>query len=212
MVDIAAVAGVGWLASLPLLGIGMGCFWLQRDSNGAASFTLGIAAVLGIASALVLPGLVPWVLDRRHASFVTTVARSVGIALVSLAAASLLSVVEALRPEDISFFGHEFAAAHALAAAVPTAAALGLLAAAFWRRGPDRRLVWIAPGVIVAILGVVAWWWSAGTGYHAIRFTNADEIILMAQTVALGSLLFVSIGSAVVSPSHMERAAARFAA
>ncbi|MHB9003799.1 MAG: hypothetical protein ACYC6C_07000 [Coriobacteriia bacterium] len=209
---IAAVGGAGWLLSLPFLGVGMGCFWLQSDMAGVPGTTLGVLAVVFLAAALLLPGLLPWIFAVNRSSLPVAVAKSLGVALVSLVVASLLSAVEALRPEDVSFFGSEFASAHALAAAVPTAFALAIFAAALWRRGPDGRMMWIAPGVVASVLGVGLWWWSAGVGYHAIRFTNADEIVLMTQTVALGGLLFASVLAAIVFAPHMKRAAARFTA
>lgn len=209
---IAAVGGASWLLSLPLLGVGMGCFWLQSDMTGIAGTALRILAVALLVVALLLPGLLPWIFDRRSSSLVIAAAKSVGVALASLVVASLLSAVEALRPEDVSFFGSEFASAHALAAAVPTALALAIFAAAFWRRGPDGRMMWIAPAVLASVLGVGLWWWSAGVGYHAIRFTNADEIVLMTQTVALSGLLIASALTAIVFAPHMKRAATRFTA
>lgn len=202
---IAIVGGAGWLLSLPILAVGMGCFWLQRDSGGVVAIALGVVAVLGLVAAMVAPGLMPWMLDAKRSArnLPAAAGKSVLIAVVCLIAASLLSTVEALRPEDVSFFGYEFASAHALAAAVPTAAALALAAFAAWRGGSERRLVWIAPAVIASVVGVGLWWWSASTGYGAIRFTNADEIVLMAQTVALAGLLLACAVSAFLFGSRV---------
>lgn len=201
---IAALGGAGWLLSLPFLAIGMGCFWLQRDSGGIVAVVLGVIAVLGLVTAMVAPGLMPWMLDAKRSvrGLPAAVGKSLLIAVVCLIAASLLSTVEALRPEDVSFFGYEFASSHALAAAVPTAAALSLVAFAAWQGGSDRRRMWIVPSVIVSVAGVGLWWWSAGTGYEAIRFTNADEIVLMSQTVALAGLLLACAVSAILFGSR----------
>lgn len=214
MWNVATVGGAGWLVSLPFLGIGMGCFWLQRDIGGMGGAALGVGALAALSVALLLPGLTPLVFapKRSGRSLVLAIGRSLLIAVVCLVAASLLSAVDALRPEDVSFFGYEFASSHALAAAVPTSIALALTAISVWQRGSDRRLAWIAPAVVVAVLGVGMWWWSAGTGYDAIRFTNADEIVLMAQTVALAGLLFACIASAVLSGTRAEETANRAAA
>lgn len=191
-------AAIGWLSALPVLALGMAGFWLQRDSSGAAMVALEIGAIACVAAALVAPGaLCAYTSGRRGVgAFVASTLKGLLVGVAALVVASLLSAVEALRPESISFFAEEFASAHGMAATVPTVIAVGWTAYRVWIGGSRRRLVGIAVAMAAGVVGVVLWWWSAGVAYGALRFSNADSILLMAQTVALAALVITCIADA----------------
>lgn len=191
-------AAIGWLAALPFLALGMTGFWLQRDSSGVASVALEIGAIACVALALIAPGvLCAYTSERRGVSaFAVATLKGLLVGIASLVVASLLSAVEAFRPESISFFAQEFASAHGMAATVPTVLAVGWTAYLAWAGGSQRRLMGIAVAALAGAAGVVLWWWSAGVAYDALRFSNADSILLMAQTVALAALVIACIADA----------------
>jgi hypothetical protein len=198
---VPVAIAVGWLGSLPLLAVGMGCFWLQREAAGAAGVALGVLGPVALAVALIAPGPISaWRAGQRGLVRLLLVSgRALLVAVAALVPASLLSMIEALRPEEVSFFGQDFAAAHAIAAAVPTVLAVAAVVANAWIGAAPRRFALTALAVTAGMAGVLAWQWSAGAGYDAIRFTNADEIVLMAQTVTLAGLLLASVGNAVAA-------------
>lgn len=186
----ARVAGLSWIIGLSIAAVGMACFWAQRDASGVFSLALKIGALL-VPLALVTPAIVCQVASGVRMSAGTlgaAAAKALGVALLSLVLGLLLTYVEALRPEEaFAFLGETFAGGHAIAAAVPAVLALAAYTWSVWNSG--RRIPVLGGLLGLAALGVAAWWWSTGIGYTAMRFSNIDASLLLAQAVVLAAVL-----------------------
>lgn len=188
-----------WLASLPVLAGGMACFWIQRDPGALPPVAVVVGAIVLLAAAFVVPAGACEVAKGRRADAIgiaLVAGKAIGIAALGLVLGSLLPFVEALRPETVHLLDDSFATSHLLAAAVPTVLAAGAYAFVAWVDPGARRPVTYGVLGVLALLGPTAWWWCAGIGFAEMRYSNADAILLMVQTITLAALLFACVANA----------------
>jgi len=194
-------ASLSWVAALPLLAVGMTCFWAQRDATGTASSALKLGALL-VPLAFVVPAVICDVVrgvrtSLRSAAF--AVGRGLLFGVLGLILGSIMLFLEVLRPEAaLGFFADAFTTGHLIAAGLPTLVAVGGYLWSVWGDANARRPVALVVFGVVALLGPLAWWWSTGIAFEAMRYANADNSLLLAQAIALAGLAISCIGSAVV--------------
>jgi len=197
----ARTASISWVAALPVLAVGMTCFWAQRDALGLSGSALKIGALL-VPLAFVIPAVVCDAVRGVRASLITVawaIGRGLLFGVIGLVLGSLMLFVDALRPESaFGFFADAFTTGHLIAAGLPTLFAVAAYLWAIWDDQNARRPVMLAVFGVAAVLGPVAWWWSAGVAFGAMRYANADNSLLLAQAIALAGLAISCIGSAVV--------------
>lgn len=197
----ARTGSLSWIAALPVLAVGMMCFWAQRDATGVTAQLLRIGALL-VPVSFVVPSAVCDVVRGTSASIVSVaivVGRGLLLGLLGLVVGSVMLFVEALRPESaLGFFADAFAMGHLIAASLPALIALGLWVWTSRESTPAPGLVRIIVVAVAAALGVAAWWWSTGVAFEAMRYANADNSLLLAQSMTLAALAICCIASAAV--------------
>jgi len=197
----ARTASLSWVAALPVLAVGMTCFWAQRDAAGMAGNALKIGALL-VPLAFVIPAFVCDAVRGVRAGLVTVafaIGRGLLFGVLGLVLGSLMLFVDVLRPEAaFGFFADAFSTGHLIAAGLPTLVAVAAYLWAVWGDANARRPVTLVVFGVAALLGPVAWWWSASVAFEAMRYANADNSLLLAHAIALAGLAISCVGSAIV--------------
>lgn len=188
----ARTGSLSWIIALPVLSVGMMCFWAQRDALGMVGNVLKIGALL-VPLSYILPAAVCDVVDRVRmgpASLALVVGKGLGFGLLGLVLGSLMLFIEALRPESaFAFFPDAFTTGHLIAAGIPSlVAALGF-GWSVLKDPASRRPVQLGVVGVLAVLGPVAWSWSAGVAFEAMRYANADNALLLAHAITLAALV-----------------------
>lgn len=197
----ARTGALSWIAALPVLAVGMMCFWAQRDAMGMSAQLLKFGALL-VPVAFIVPSAVCDVVRGTAVSalsVVIAIGRGLLAGVIGLAVGSIMLFVEALRPESaLGFFADAFTMGHLIAAGLPALIAFGLWLWTSWGDNDPRRLVRIAVVAVAAALGVAAWWWSTGVAFEAMRYANADNTLLLAQSMTLAAIAISCIASAAI--------------
>lgn len=190
---------ISWVAALPVLAVGMMCFWAQRDAVGIVGQLLKLGALL-VPLAYTVPAAVCEVTKGARPGPVGALlaaGRGLLLGLLGVALGSVMLFVEALRPESaFGFFADAFTDGHLIAAVVPSVLVIAAFAYAVWSDPASRRPVPLAVFGVFVVLGPVAWMWSASVAFEAMRYANADNSLLLAHAMALAGLVVCCAGTA----------------
>lgn len=194
----ARTGSLSWIIALPVLAVGMMCFWAQRDALGMTGTLLKAGALLvplsyvlatavGDVAGRVRPGIIP---------LLVTVAKGLGLGVLGMVLGSLMLFVEALRPESaFAFFPDAFTTGHLIAAGIPSLIAAAGFAWSVWADTAPRRPLQLGVIAALALLGPAAWGWSAGVAFEAMRYANADNALLLAHAIALAALVVTVVAN-----------------
>jgi hypothetical protein len=202
IVESGARAATGLFVGLPVLAAGMACVWFAGGSGPVPGPLLAVLALLLILGAFLTTALAAAWVPGAGISRKTVLATSGRAALVGLAAtlaATSLNFVEVLHPEAISPFDRSFENGHLAFSAAVSVIAVALYALRVVRAGLDQRVKRIGIAVLVAAVGVFAWYRSSVLAYDSVRGSYTDSIILMLHIVAVAALVLASMANGVLA-------------
>ncbi|MDP2234551.1 MAG: hypothetical protein Q8K89_13010, partial [Actinomycetota bacterium] len=108
--------------------------------------------------------------------------------------------IEALRPENaLGLSGDSFSTGHMIAAVAPSVISLGVVVWSAWSNPAARKPVALAAIVLVAALGPAAWTWSARIAFEAMRYSNTDNSLMLAQAITLAGLAIACIAGSLLT-------------
>lgn len=193
---------LSWVIALPVLAVGMTCFWAQRDTPGTMGSALKLGALL-VPLAFPVPAVVCDVVRGVRLGLlpvVMTIGRGLLIGVLGLVLGAVMLFIEVLRPESaFGFFADAFRTGHLIAAGLPTLIAVAAFVWSVWDDSEARRPVVLVGFGILALLGPALWMWSSGIAFEAMRYANADNALLLAQAITLGGLVLACMANAALS-------------
>lgn len=196
LIRASRTASLSWIASLPVLAVGMMCFWAQRDAVGITGPILKLGALL-VPFAFVVPAIVELVAAGKAPKArdaLMWILRGLLIGLGALVVGTAFLFIEALRPENaLGLSGDSFSTGHMIAALAPSVISLGFGAWSAWSDSDSRKPVALAAIVVLAILGPAAWTWSARIAFEAMRYSNTDNSLMLAQAITLAGLAIACV-------------------
>ncbi|MDO9107752.1 MAG: hypothetical protein Q7U89_02000 [Coriobacteriia bacterium] len=202
LTSASRTASLSWIAALPVLSVGMMCFWAQRDAVGIVGSILKLGALL-VPFAFVVPAIVGLVATGKTPKVRVVfigILRGLFLGLGGLVLGTAFLFIEALRPENaLGLSGDSFSTGHMIAAVVPSVMSLGVVAWNAWSSSTARKPVALAAIVLVAALGPAAWAWSARVAFDAMRFSNADNSLMLAQAITLAGLLIACVAGSLLT-------------
>ncbi|MBU4556808.1 MAG: hypothetical protein KJ747_08060 [Actinobacteria bacterium] len=202
LTNAARTASLSWIASLPVLAVGMMCFWAQRDAVGIMGSILKLGALL-VPFTFVVPAIVEFVAAGKAPKArvaLMGILRGLLIGLGGLVVGTAFLFIEALRPENaLGLSGDSFSTGHMIAAVAPSVISLGVVVWSAWSNPAARKPVALAAIVLVAALGPAAWTWSARIAFEAMRYSNTDNSLMLAQAITLAGLAIACIAGSLLT-------------